>query len=320
MIVVSKDVPHLNERTLFEAVQDQAPFDGVAQRIKMEKSGSFDASHLSLTCVPRTLTIAGSDSSGGAGIQADIKTFQECGAYGMSVVTAITSQNTYGVRNVHPIPLEHITSQIDAVQEDIVPDAVKTGMLVDELTIRIISDRMRTYGWSNVVVDPVMIAKGGSTLLSISAIDTLRRELLPLTTIVTPNIPEAEALAEMRIHTFEDRIQAAERIHANGVQYVYIKGGHDNKLSTCDDLLYDGYTTWWFSSERRITPHTHGTGCTLSAAMAAFLAGGASVAQAVFHAKQFVYAAISEPLEIGHGQGPVNHWAHRQRYAKEGGS
>ncbi|WP_036697359.1 bifunctional hydroxymethylpyrimidine kinase/phosphomethylpyrimidine kinase [Paenibacillus taiwanensis] len=276
----------------------------------------MDISQLSLARVPRALTIAGSDSSGGAGIQADIKTFQECGAYGMSVITAITSQNTNGVRDVHVIPVEHIVSQIDAVQEDIVPDAIKTGMLVDEVTIRTISDKMKAFGWSNVVVDPVMIAKGGASLLSLSAIDTLRKELLPLTTIVTPNIPEAEVLANMKIHTFEDRIQAAARIHANGVPYVFIKGGHDNTWSTCDDLLYDGSATWWFSSERRITPHTHGTGCTISAAMTAFLAGGASVAQAVLLAKQFVYAAIREPLNIGHGHGPVNHWAHRQRNAK----
>ncbi|UHA73114.1 bifunctional hydroxymethylpyrimidine kinase/phosphomethylpyrimidine kinase [Paenibacillus sp. 481] len=264
--------------------------------------------------IKTALTIAGSDSGGGAGIQADIKTFQECAVYGMSAITAVTAQNTLGVHSVFPLPLVEVAAQLDAIADDIRPDGVKTGMLYDKDTICLVADRIQRYHWRNIVVDPVMIAKGGASLLRSDAAEALIEQLLPLTTVVTPNLLEAEVLAKMTIQSREDRLEAARRIHAYGAKWVYIKGGHDDNEEHATDLAFNGEEARWYSSERIATVHTHGTGCTLSAAITASLASGAEPTTAFERAKAYIQLAIAHPLGIGNGHGPVNHWAQRGLY------
>jgi hydroxymethylpyrimidine/phosphomethylpyrimidine kinase len=262
--------------------------------------------------VRKVLTIAGSDSGGGAGIQADLKTFQELGVFGMTAITAVTAQNTLGVQGVYPLPVEAVVRQLDSIGEDLPPQAVKTGMLFSSAIIEAVAERLRHYGWGNLVVDPVMIAKGGAALLQDDAVGALRRFLLPLAEVVTPNIPEAEALAGLRIATMRDRHEAAERILQLGAKHVLIKGGHANdETGAAVDVLYssDGSAPVEFAAERIATRHTHGTGCTFAAALAAELGKGASAAAAAKVAKAFIHAAIAHPLEIGQGHGPTNHWA-----------
>lgn len=259
----------------------------------------------------KALTIAGSDSGGGAGIQADLKTFQELGVYGMSAITSITAQNTLGVQHVFPLPVETVASQIDSVACDLLPEACKTGMLFDQAIIRTVAQKVKEYKLQKVVVDPVMVAKGGAPLLKQSAVETLIHELLPVAYMVTPNLPEAEVLTGIQIRNADTRRKAMQVLASYGPRYVLLKGGHDESDDRSVDLLYDGEQFMEFSGKRIHTKHTHGTGCTFSAAITAELAKGHSVAKAVETAKHFIQAAIEQPLGIGGGHGPTNHWAHR---------
>lgn len=261
--------------------------------------------------INKILTIAGSDSGGGAGIQADLKTFHALGVYGMSAITAVTAQNTVGVQGIYPLPVEAIVQQLDSIGTDLAPQAVKTGMLFNSELIAAIAERISHYGWTNVVVDPVMIAKGGAPLLQDEAIAALKSILMPLATVVTPNIPEAEIIADMRIESFAERQVAAKRIRQFGAKVVIIKGGHsDGEDKEAVDLLYDGEQFITLRGERIATKHTHGTGCTFAAALAAELGKGASIQEATYTAKQYIQCAIQQPLRIGSGHGPTNHWAY----------
>lgn len=262
--------------------------------------------------VPRALTIAGSDSGGGAGIQADLKTFQELGAFGMTALTAVTAQNTLGVSGVWPLPPEAVAKQIEAVATDIGVDAAKTGMLFDSAIIEAVAEAVRRHGIEKLVVDPVMIAKGGTPLLKADAVEALRRRLLPQALLVTPNIPEAEALTGLVIRTRADMEKAARAIVAMGARAVVVKGGHGDG-ETADDLFYDGARVEILSAPRVATRNTHGTGCTFSAAVTAALAKGRDLLDAVRVGKAFITAAIREALNLGGGHGPTNHWAYRTK-------
>lgn len=261
----------------------------------------------------KALTIAGSDSGGGAGIQADLKTFQELEVFGMSALTAVTAQNTLGVHGVYPMTAEAVVKQIQAIGEDMGTDALKTGMLFNAEIIEAVSSQIKLFQWENVVVDPVMIAKGGASLLLIEAISAMKQYLLPLSKVITPNIPEAEVLTGMSIKTLEEKQEAAKRLSDFGVKNVIIKGGHDEDQSESTDLLFDGTEFYTFTSKRMKTKNTHGTGCTFSAAVTAELAKGSNVYEAVTLAKDFIQAAIEDQLGIGKGHGPTNHWAYRNR-------
>ena len=261
--------------------------------------------------VARVLTIAGSDSGGGAGIQADLKTFQELGVYGMSAITAVTAQNTLGVQAVYPMSAIAVAQQIRAVGSDIGVDAVKTGMLFSSEIIIAVAESIQAFGWTKVVVDPVMIAKGGAKLLQEEAIRALTERLLPLTTVITPNIPEAEKLTGMTIFNKMDKEEAARRIAGFGAKYVIIKGGHDTGLEAVD-LLFDGTDFTELVGKRVTTERTHGTGCTFSAALTAGLAQGLDIESSMRQAKAFIQAAIEDGIQIGKGQGPTNHWAFRR--------
>ncbi len=255
----------------------------------------------------RVLTVAGSDSGGGAGIQADLKTISALGGFGMTVITALTAQNTLGVQGVYDIPVEFIEKQFDSVASDIDVDAAKTGMLSSSDIIRAVAGKFRQYGIEKIVVDPVMVAKGGGKLLRDDAKETLIRELLPLALVATPNIPEAEVLAGMRISNVDDMRNAAQAIYKLGARNVVVKGGHLSGDAL--DLLYDGRIFHPVSSPRIETKHTHGTGCTFASAIATGLAEGRSVREAVTKAKIYVTEAIRFGLAIGGGQGPTNHFA-----------
>ncbi|UCD86583.1 MAG: bifunctional hydroxymethylpyrimidine kinase/phosphomethylpyrimidine kinase, partial [Desulfobacterales bacterium] len=235
----------------------------------------------------RILTIAGSDSGGGAGVQADLKTITVLGGFGMSVLTALTAQNTVGVAAIHPVPLEFIAQQLDAVLSDIGADAVKTGMLFNADTIEVVADRLSAYGTEKLVVDPVMVAKGGDVLLVKEARETLVSRLIPMALVVTPNIPEAEVLSKRSIRTEQDIHEAARTIHGMGARYVLIKGGHLAGPAT--DYLYDGKAFLECSKVRIDTTHTHGTGCVYSAAIATYLALELDVTGAVKKAKDFIH-------------------------------
>lgn len=257
--------------------------------------------------VKRVLTIAGSDSGGGAGIQADLKTITALGGFGMSVITALTAQNTLGVTGIHEVPADFVAMQFDAVASDIGIDAAKTGMLASVEIMRLVAAKVRQYGVEKLVVDPVMVAKGGARLIREDAVETLVTELIPLACVVTPNIPEAEALSGMPIAGPKDMRIAAAVIHKLGARYVVIKGGHLPGAAT--DILYDGSRYYDFSAERIETGDTHGTGCTFSAAIATGLADGKSVRDAVAAAKNYIREAIRHALRIGGGHGPTNHFA-----------
>ncbi|MNP06910.1 Hydroxymethylpyrimidine/phosphomethylpyrimidine kinase [compost metagenome] len=265
----------------------------------------------------KALTIAGSDSGGGAGIQADLKTFQELGVYGMSAITAITAQNTLGVQGVFPMSSEAIEMQLDSVGSDLEPNAIKTGMLFSEDIIRSVADKRKQYHWRNFVIDPVMVAKGGSPLLQQAAVQAVIQYLLPLALITTPNLPEAEVLTGMSIHTLSDREEAAKVIHQMGSRYVVIKGGHDTSTEQVVDLIFDGQDYLYMENRRIETRHTHGTGCTYSAAITAEIAKGQSVPEAIQVAKAFIQSAIEDQLGIGMGHGPTNHFAYQRRQRGE---
>ncbi|RJX38821.1 bifunctional hydroxymethylpyrimidine kinase/phosphomethylpyrimidine kinase [Paenibacillus pinisoli] len=267
----------------------------------------------SATVIRKALTIAGSDSGGGAGIQADLKTFQELGVYGMSAVTAITAQNTLGVQAVYPMEANAVAEQLRSIGDDLPPDAVKTGMLAHASIITAVADQIARYKLPQLVIDPVMIAKGGTSLLQREALSALIAKLIPLSFMITPNIPEAEVLTDMRILSLNDREEAARRLHQLGSKNVLLKGGHDP--STRDlvvDMLYDGTTYRYWEHPRIDTRHTHGTGCTFSAAITAGLAQGMNAYDAVDLGKAFIHAAIQHSLQIGAGHGPTNHFAYRR--------
>lgn len=253
------------------------------------------------------LTVAGSDSGGGAGIQADLKTITLLGSYGASVITALTAQNTRGVAGIHGIPPEFVAEQMEAVLSDIPIDVVKTGMLHSEETIAVVAERLALHGKRFSIVDPVMVAKGGAALSSPAALRTLKERLLPITYLVTPNIPEAEKLTGLTIGNEEDMAEAARSLHRLGARNVLVKGGHLAE-GTAVDILYDGSAFQRFPVPRILTKNTHGTGCTLASAIAAFLARGEPLPTAVARAKEFITHAIRLALPMGKGHGPVNHF------------
>ena len=256
---------------------------------------------------PTALTIAGSDSGGGAGIQADLKTFAALGVYGTSAVTAITAQNTERVSEVFELPPELVAAQIDAVISDIGADAVKIGMLSSAAIIEIVAAKVREHDLRPLVVDPVMVAKSGDRLLRGNAVNALRDQLLPLATVLTPNIPEAEVLLGHSISTWEEIRQAAVDLVAMGPLAVVIKGGH-SEGATAIDLLYDGHEFRDFTASRVDTQNTHGTGCTFSSAIAGALAKGEDLRPAVAMAKAYVTKALQMSYPVGHGHGPIHHF------------
>lgn len=268
-----------------------------------------------------TLTIAGSDSGGGAGIQADLKTFQELDTFGTSVITAITAQNTTGVHGVEAVSLEMIDAQMEAVCKDLCPHSLKTGMLFSDEILALVSQKITDYQLTNVVVDPVMIAKGGASLLQEQAIQAMKEQLLPLATIVTPNLPEAEVLSGMTISSEEDIHLAAQKIAALGPAYTVIKGGHHTDPDFATDYIFQQNQLLFTVQSRRVpTQNTHGTGCTFSAAIAAGLAKKLSIKDAIIQAKAFIQAAIENDLLLGAGHGPTNHHAfkkHEELYLKQ---
>jgi len=259
----------------------------------------------------RILTIAGSDSGGGAGIQADVKTITLLGGFATSVLTALTAQNTVEVRAIHPVPPSFIDEQLNAVLSDIGADAVKTGMLFDVPAIEIVADRLRAYGMEKLVVDPVMVAKAGDLLLLEEARKTLIDRLIPIAFLVTPNVPEAEILSNRSIEKEDDVYEAARVIHALGPNHVLIKGGH--LKGPAKDILYDGNDFYVYEKNRVSTPHTHGTGCVYSAAIATHLARGLDIKKAVTEAKDFIHTAIQAALPLGKGHGPTNIFARFQK-------
>ena len=262
------------------------------------------------------LTIAGSDCSGGAGIQADLKTMTMNGVYAMSAITALTAQNTTGVRAIQESTPDFLKQQLDAVFEDIYPDAVKIGMVASSELIRVIADRLRYYDAKNVVIDPVMVATSGSALMKNDAVQTLIEELLPVSTLVTPNIPEAQVLSDLTIETKENMVTAAKQIGDSYHCAVLLKGGHS--INDANDLLYANGELVWFEGKRINNPNTHGTGCTLSSAIAANLAKGFTLAESVQRAKDYISGALAAMLDLGEGSGPMNHaFALQGEYARE---
>lgn len=251
------------------------------------------------------LTIAGSDSCGGAGIQADIKTMTCNGVYAMSAITALTAQNTTGVTGIMEVTPDFLKEQIKAVVTDIFPDAVKTGMVSSSALIKVIADSIKEYNLKNVVVDPVMVATSGAKLISDDAIETLKKELLPLATLITPNIPEAEVLFGSKIQSKEDMEKAAQEINKKFNCAVLLKGGHS--LNDANDYLFDGKEGTWFQGNRIQNPNTHGTGCTLSSAIASGLAKGLNLKESVTQAKAYISSALAAMLDLGKGSGPMQH-------------
>jgi len=255
--------------------------------------------------IKTALTIAGSDCSGGAGIQADLKTMLANGVYGMSAITALTAQNTLGVTAVSEVTPEFLRQQLDAICTDIFPDAVKTGMVVNEALIQVIAQRLRFYHVKYIVVDPVMIATSGARLISERAVAALKEELLPMATVITPNIPEAEVLSGIKITSKSDMEKAAGLMNESYGCAVLLKGGHS--IGDADDLLYEQSNITWFTSVRIDNPNTHGTGCTLSAAIASNLAKGHDLKNSVHLAKAYISGALSAFLDLGSGNGPLHH-------------
>jgi hydroxymethylpyrimidine/phosphomethylpyrimidine kinase len=254
--------------------------------------------------IPAALTIAGSDPSGGAGIQADLKTFSALRVYGMAVITALTAQNTCRVQSVYEVPQTSIEAQLQAVLEDITPGAVKTGMLATASIVEAVTGQVRARALQNLVVDPVMISTSGAVLLAPDGVDALRQQLIPLARIVTPNLAEAGALTGQPVGCLDEMKEAALRLHAMGARSVYVKGGH--LADTAADVFFDGAEFAILPAERIATANTHGTGCVLSAAMTAYLALNEPLDRAVRLAKEFVTTAIRNALSIGHGHGPCD--------------
>ena len=257
--------------------------------------------------IPSVMTIAGSDSGGGAGIQADLKTFSSLRVFGTTAITSITSQNTVGVNDVYNIPIKHLESQITAVLDDINVLAVKTGMLATSDIISVVCSSLKKYNVSKLVVDPVMIAKDGSRLLQKEAINSLITELIPISYVITPNVPEAEDLVSMKINSIKDMYNAADKIYKLGAKNVVIKGGHLSGKKSID-VLYNGTEYSEFSTTRVNTSNTHGSGCTFAAAITAFLSYEIPLLDAVKKAKIYVSESLSTDFKVGHGHGPLNHF------------
>ncbi len=253
----------------------------------------------------KALSIAGSDCSGGAGIQADLKTMTMNGVFAMSAITALTAQNTTGVTGIMEVSPDFLKQQIDSIFEDIRPDAVKIGMVSSSELIETIAERLQFYKAENIIVDPVMVATSGSKLIETDAITTLKDKLLPISTLVTPNIPEAEILAEMNISTEDEMVTATKKISENYGCAVLLKGGHS--INDANDLLVINGQLEWFKGKRIDNPNTHGTGCTLSSAIAANLAKGYDLKTSVKRAKDYISGALSAMLNLGKGSGPMNH-------------
>lgn len=253
----------------------------------------------------KALTIAGSDSSGGAGIQADIKTMTANGVYAMSAITALTAQNTTGVAAIMEVTPEFLGQQLDSIFTDIFPDAVKTGMVASCGLIEVIADRLKKYGAKNIVMDPVMVATSGARLISEDAVECLKEKLIPLADIITPNIPEAEVLSDMKISSAGDMENAAKAISQSFGCNILLKGGHS--INDANDLLMTAEGPQWFNTKRIDNPNTHGTGCTLSSAIASNLAKGYSPAESVRLAKEYISGALEAMLDLGHGSGPLDH-------------
>lgn len=251
------------------------------------------------------LTIAGSDSCGGAGIQADIKTMTANGVYAMSAITSLTAQNTVGVQGIFEVSPEFLSQQIDSIFTDIRPDAVKIGMVFAVKQIEVISEKLAYYKAENIVLDPVMVATSGSKLINDDAVDTLKKLLIPMADVVTPNIPESEILSGMKIESAEDMIKAAKHISEKYNCAVLCKGGHN--LNDANDLLYRDGSYRWFNGKRINNPNTHGTGCTLSSAIASNLAKGYDLDTSVERAKAYISGALEAMLDLGSGSGPMNH-------------
>lgn len=269
-----------------------------------------------MNCKIKTaLTIAGSDSSGGAGIQADLKTMLANGVYGMSAITALTAQNTMGVTAISEVTPEFLGQQIDAVFTDIFPDAVKIGMTANDRLIAVIAERLAFYGARNIVVDPVMIATSGARLISETAVEMLKQKLLPVATVITPNISEAEVLSGIKIADKADMEKAAGFINKTYGCNVLLKGGHS--VSDADDLLYENGGMTWFEGVRIDNTNTHGTGCTLSSAIASNLAKGYELKQSVKLAKEYISGALSAMLDLGKGRGPMHHGFSVRSYTPE---
>lgn len=252
-----------------------------------------------------SMTIAGSDSSGGAGIQADIKTMTANGVYAMSAITALTAQNTTGVQGIMAVDPDFLKKQIDSCISDIMPDSVKIGMVAQSELIEVIAERLQFYKIQKIVVDPVMVATSGAKLIEDKAIETLKTKLLPIALLCTPNIPESEILAEMKITSADDMITAAKIINEKYGCAVLCKGGHS--LNDANDLLYVDGKYEWFNGNRIDNPNTHGTGCTLSSAIASNLAKGKSLSESVMLAKEYISGALSAMLDLGKGSGPMAH-------------
>ena len=260
--------------------------------------------------IPTVLSIAGSDPSGGAGIQADLKTASALGAYGMAVITALTAQNTQTVAGVHEAPADFVALQIDTIFADITPDAVKTGMLASAAIIEIVAAKAVEHSFGNLVVDTVMVAKSGDRLLRQDAVQAMRQKLVPLAYVLTPNLPEAEDLLGRELRDDDDVREAARELGAMGARNVVIKGGH-REGDTVTDVLFDGEAFHDFTGPRIDTVSTHGTGCTFASAIATFLARGESVPDAVGHAKEYLTEALRRAYPVGGGHGPVHHfWAY----------
>jgi hydroxymethylpyrimidine/phosphomethylpyrimidine kinase len=256
--------------------------------------------------LPVALTIAGSDSGGGAGIQADLKTFAALGVHGTCAITAVTAQNTLGVSDYVELPPAIIRAQIDDVVSDLRPLAAKTGMLSSPEIIQLVARAAEEHGLRNLVVDPVMVAKGGHRLLRDDAVEALRDRLVPLALVITPNLPEAEVLLGREIRSRDEMAHAARELRALGCRAVVLKGGHAEEPERADDALFDGRELVWLSGERVPTRNTHGSGCAFSAAIAAELAKGQDLRQAAEEAKRFITGAIRDSLDLGGGHGPVN--------------
>lgn len=253
----------------------------------------------------KVLTIAGSDCSGGAGIQADLKTMLANGVYGMSAITALTAQNTTGVDAIMNVTPEFLAQQLDCIFTDIFPDAVKIGMVSDKELIKVIADKLWQYQPKNVVIDPVMVATSGARLIAEDAVEVLKKELFPLADILTPNIPEAEVLLGEPVKTADDMEMAAEKISQQYHCAVLCKGGHT--INDANDLLYHAGEARWFRGKRIDNPNTHGTGCTLSSAIASYLARECTVEDSVMKAKEYISGALAAMLDLGKGSGPLDH-------------